>query len=61
MGFVDGFTKKYNIHLLIYFEIFDNINDAILREKRLKKWNREWKIKLIEKKNPERKDLYYEI
>lgn len=55
---INGFTKKYNLKKLIYFEVFDRIEDAILREKRLKKWNRQWKIELIEKTNPNWIDLY---
>ena len=58
---IPGFTKKYNVELLIYFEHFENINDAIKREKQLKKWNRKWKEELITKKNPEWDDLYNEI
>jgi putative endonuclease len=49
---VDGFTKKYEVHRLIYFEQFDDAESAIRREKRLKKWNRDRKIRLIEKLNP---------
>ena len=56
---VDGFTKKYNIHKLAYYEITNDIESAIRREKQLKKWNRKWKINLIEKSNPEWIDLYY--
>lgn len=56
-----GFTNKYKIHLLVYYEIVDNIEIAILREKQLKWWKREWKINLIESKNPEWKDLYKEL
>ena len=55
---IPGFTMKYNINKLIYFEYFDNINDAIRREKQLKKWNRKWKEELINKKNPEWNNLY---
>jgi putative endonuclease len=58
---VDGFTKEYNIHALVYFELYKEIEEAILREKQMKKWNRKWKIRLIEEKNPEWKDLYNEI
>jgi putative endonuclease len=54
----EGFTKKYGIHLLVYFEQHDDMENAIIREKRLKKWNREWKIRLIEEKNPDWHDLY---
>lgn len=57
----DGFTKKYFIHRLVYFEKYKSINDAIQREKRIKKWNREWKIKLIEENNPEWKDISIEM
>lgn len=56
-GIIKGFTKKYNLDKLVYFEQTTDINAAILREKRLKKWNRDWKIKLIESINPEWKDL----
>ncbi|MAD96538.1 MAG: excinuclease ABC subunit C [Flavobacteriaceae bacterium] len=54
---IKGFTSKYNIHRLVYFESFQSIDEAILREKRLKKWNRSWKIELIEKDNSDWKDL----
>jgi len=56
--FVEGFTQKYAVHLLVFYEIHNDINNAIQREKRLKKWNRAWKIELIEKENPEWNDLY---
>lgn len=59
--FVEGFTKQYNVHDLVYFESFEGIEAAIEREKKLKKWNRVWKIKLIEKFNPDWKDLYSQI
>jgi len=52
-----GFTCKYNVDKLVYFEFFKYIEDAILREKQLKKWNREWKDNLIEKTNPNWMDL----
>ena len=52
-----GFTRKYGVHLLVYYEMFEDINDAIVREKQLKKWNRSWKIRLIEKHNPKWEDL----
>jgi putative endonuclease len=55
---LDGFTKKYNIGLLVYYEIHFSIEEAIRREKLLKRWKREWKIKLIEDNNPDWKDLY---
>ena len=60
-GFVGGFTKKYNVHMLVYYELFDDMINAITREKRLKKWNRAWKIRLIEEKNPQWADLWNEI
>jgi len=53
-----GFTKRYEIHRLVYFEQHSDIEAAIQREKRLKKWNRRWKIKLIEESNPNWIDLY---
>jgi putative endonuclease len=58
---IDGFTKKYNITMLVYAEEFQDINDAIHREKCIKKWNREWKLKLIEERNPDWSDLYENI
>ena len=58
---VDGFTKKYQIKTLVYFESCSSIEEAIKREKQLKKWKRDWKINLIEKENPLWKDLYGEI
>jgi putative endonuclease len=61
MGLADGFTKKYGVHRLVYFEQYSDIEAAIVREKRLKKWNRSWKIQLIEEKNPNWDDLYPQI
>ena len=58
---VEGFTKKYDVHLLVYFEQSDDMLAAIAREKQLKKWNRAWKIELIEAANPEWRDLWAEI
>ena len=55
---VEGFTKKYNIHDLVYYEETNDVNSAIEREKQLKKWNRKWKLDLIEKNNPNWDDLY---
>jgi putative endonuclease len=57
----EGFTKKYGVHLLVWFEEFSDVNDAILREKRIKKWRRAWKLELIEKTNPEWVDLFPQI
>lgn len=58
---VKGFTNKYNIHTLVYYETFEFVEEAILREKQLKKWKRSWKIKLIESVNPNWEDLYDKI
>ena len=56
-----GFTQKYDVKMLVFFEPHSDIRDAITMEKRMKKWKREWKIQLIEKFNPEWKDLSSEI
>lgn len=58
---VEGFTSKYLIHRLVYFEQFEDIEQAITREKQLKTWHRAWKIRLIEENNPKWNDLYDEI
>lgn len=58
---VEGFTKKYNVYTLVYYEVYKDIEEAILREKQMKKWNRKWKLNLINEKNLEWKDLYDEI
>jgi putative endonuclease len=55
---IEGFTKKYQTHSLVYYEQCDDVESAIIREKRLKKWNRKWKLELIERDNPKWKDLY---
>ena len=60
-GLVEGFTKKYNVKKLVYYEKTNNVEEAIKREKGLKKWKRNWKIELIEKQNPKWSDLYYEL
>lgn len=60
-GLADGFTKKYGLNKLLYYEQFLSVEDAIIREKRLKHWNRKWKLDLIQKLNPTLKDLYPEI
>jgi putative endonuclease len=57
-GFVEGFTKKYGVHMLVYYEQCESIESAIRREKQLKVWHRNWKIRLIEEANPDWKDLY---
>ena len=54
---VEGFTSKYNVDKLVYFELTDSIESAINREKQLKRWHRDWKINLIKEMNPEFKDL----
>ena len=54
---VEGFTKKYNIDKLVYYELTENIESALNREKQLKRWHRQWKINLIKEMNPEFKDL----
>jgi putative endonuclease len=59
--FVPGFTSRYNITTLVWFEVYDDPIAAITREKELKKWRRAWKIALIVKENPEWRDLYEEI
>ena len=58
---VEGFTKQYQVHQLVYFEIHEEMVSAIQREKQLKKWRRQWKLELIEKGNPDWKDLYNDI
>lgn len=58
---LEGFTKKYQVHNLVYFEDTNDIESAIKREKILKRWKRQWKLKLIEEKNPDWKDLYNDI
>ena len=60
-GFNDSYTKKYNIHKLVYFEQTEDIYIAIAREKQIKKWNREKKEKLIESKNPKWRDLSQDV
>jgi putative endonuclease len=55
---VNGFTKKYKVHRLVYYEVHGDIQEAILKEKQIKKWNRDWKINLIERDNPHWLDLY---
>jgi putative endonuclease len=56
-GLIEGFSKEHKVHLLVHLEWFGDIRDAIKREKQLKKWNRQWKLELIEKRNPEWVDL----
>ena len=58
---VEGFTKAYDVHTLVYFELHDEMTQAIQREKQLKKWNRSWKLRMIELKNPDWRDLWPDI
>jgi putative endonuclease len=58
---IPGFTAKYNVHLLVYYEIHEIYVEAARREKRFKNWCRQWKLKLIENQNPQWRDLYEEI
>jgi putative endonuclease len=58
---VDGFTKTYSVHRLVWFEVHDFIETAIGREKSIKRWRRAWKLALIEKDNPQWRDLYDEL
>ena len=58
---VDGFTKKHDLHRLVWYEIHKTAESAITREKRIKKWERKWKIEIIEKDNPGWHDLYDHI
>ena len=60
-GAVAGFTKSYAVHRIVYFEQHATMETAITREKQLKKWNRAWKIRLIEESNPQWRDLYEDI
>ncbi len=56
--FVEGFTNQYEVHQLVWFEPHEDVEQAILREKQIKKWNRAWKVNLIEEANPYWNDLY---
>lgn len=60
-GVVDGFSKEYGTKSLVWYEMHDNAESAITREKQLKKWNRLWKLRLIEERNPEWDDLFAQI
>lgn len=55
---VPGFTKRYSVHDLVWYEMHDSMESAIAREKTIKEWKRQWKLELIERENPEWKDLY---
>jgi len=58
---VEGFTSKYGVHALVYYEMHEDMISAITREKQLKKWQRAWKLRLIEERNAEWRDLWHEI
>lgn len=60
-GEYDGFTSRYGVKLLVYYETFTRIDDAIVREKQLKEWHRAWKLRLIEQANPDWRDLWPEV
>jgi putative endonuclease len=60
-GVVDGFSKQYGVKQLVWFEVHSEIIHAISREKQIKKWNRDWKVNLIQQSNPDWRDLYDEI
>jgi len=60
-GLVDGFTKQHNVKTLVYYEKHDTAESAITRDKNIKAWKRDWKLRIIEEQNPEWKDLYEEI
>jgi putative endonuclease len=58
---VEGFTKRYSVHSLVWYEVHENMESAIEREKRLKEWKRKWKLELIESSNPHWQDLFNTI
>ena len=58
---VEGFTKRYSVHQLVWYELHENMESALEREKRMKGWKRKWKIELIESMNPNWRDLYHTI
>ena len=60
-GLVQGFTKKYSVKMLVYYETHENAENAIRREKQIKKWNRAWKLRMIEESNSKWRDLYADI
>jgi putative endonuclease len=60
-GLISGFTKRFHVKHLVYFEAHRDINEAILREKRIKRWRRDWKLELIESLNPNWKDLWSDL
>ena len=60
-GAIDGFTKDYGVHDLVFYEFHETMNDALTRERRIKKWRRQWKLDLIEQNNPQWRDLYQDL
>jgi putative endonuclease len=58
---IQGFTRKYNVKILVYYEVHENAESALTRENKIKRWRRTWKLGLIENSNPEWRDLYEEI
>ena len=60
-NFVEGFTKKYDVHTLVWYELHETMESAIQREKAIKNWKRVWKLKIIEEMNPEWRDLYPDL
>ena len=60
-GVVSGFSRRYGLHTLVYYEVHEEMESAIMREKAIKRWRRLWKDELIEQQNPEWRDLYDEI
>ena len=58
---IQGFTRKYNVKILVYYEVHENAESALTREKKIKRWRRAWKLGLIEDSNPEWRDLYEDI
>ena len=60
-GKTGGFTSKYKVQMLVYYEVYERIEEAIAREKQVGEWQRKWKLELIEKMNPEWRDLYEDI
>jgi putative endonuclease len=60
-GVADGFTKKHGVKTLVHLDVFDDVESAIVREKQMKEWKRAWKVELIQKSNPDWRDLYDDI
>ena len=60
-GTMEGFTKDYGVHNLVFYEFHETMNDALTRERRIKKWRRQWKLDLIEQNNPQWRDLYGDL